>query len=122
MIPHRLPVPVSTAHPCVLTCFLSLQHGADCIEEIPPLTLTGSKAAAVLAVSEPWLHQLEKVHQAEASTSSEAQSKSGSGRHLASGDAVLNWLCDWEPVLPCTQTLPGEMLAEVPASKHFEPV
>ena len=106
-------------------CFLLLQHGADYTEEVPPLTLTGSKAAAMLAVSERWLQQLEKLYRAEASSSSEAHTDSGLGCHLASGDAVLKWLSDWKPVVPCTHTLPGKVLRtkisfRLPESTHVE--
>ena len=96
-----------------------MQHGVDYTEEIPPLTLTGSKAAATLAVSEQWLQQLEQLYQAEASTSSEAKTASGSGCRLASGDAMLKWLTDWEPDLPCTQTLPGKTPAEVSCNQSL---
>ena len=97
------------------TCCLWLQHGINYPEEIPPLTLTGSKAAATLTVSERWLQQLEKQYLAEASTSGEAPPQSGSCWHLASGNAVMAWLCDWEPTLRCTQTLPGRTFGP----RHF---
>ena len=93
-----------------------LQHGIDYTEEIPPLTLSGSKAAASLTVSERWLQQLERLHHAKASTNSQAPIKSAFVHHAASGDAVLNWLCESDPILPCTNTLPGKLLAERPAS------
>ena len=92
----------------VCMCFMLLQHGADYRQEVPPLTLTSSKAGATLAVSEQWLQKLEKLYQAESSTSTESPPESGSGCRLASGNALLHWVFDWEPVSPCTPTLPGE--------------
>ena len=84
-----------------------MQHGVNYAEEIPLFTLSGFKAAPTLVVSEQWLQRLEKQYQAEASASSKAPSESGSSCDLASGDAVVSWLFDWEPNLPCTPTLPG---------------
>lgn len=84
-----------------------MQRGANYTEEIPLFTLSGSKAAATLAVSEKWLQKLEKQYVAEASTSSKALSTSESSRDLASGDAILSWLYDQDLGLPCTQHLSG---------------
>ena len=97
-----------------------LQHGATGTEDTPLFTLSGSKAAPTLAVMEHWLRQLETQYQAKASTGSEAPYKSESSYPLASGDAVLEWLCDQDSTSPCTQTLPGRALAEVPGPQHVE--
>ena len=104
----------------VCMCFVLLQHGADYTEGIPPLTLSSGKGGATLAVSEPWLQQLEARYQS-SSASTELRPKSGSSCRLASGNAVLHWLLDFDcqPDSACTLTLPGNDSTEALATERY---
>ena len=115
-----LPVPIAIAWLLVCTCLLLPQHGVDYTEEIPPLALTEAKEGATLAVSVQWLQHIEKVYQAKSSTSIKSPVKSVSACKIVCGDAMTDWLFNWQPFLPHKSTLPGESRTGKLAANQLE--